>query len=180
MVCPQTMAMVMAGSWGSRPRRESPRFRQWCSISPAMELLRSCLLMITPAGTPKWAHNSVTRSRSCRPDGVGSVTMTASEAPDNELITGHPMPGGPSERMNSNPASRARSPARCRNNAIRRPEFSSPAKSCACTMGPKGVFEINHSPQCFCGKSMASAGQRATHTLQPSHLMGFMPGPSAF
>ena len=59
---------------------------------------RSHLLMHTATGKRKWWQSPSTRSRSCMPEGVGSVTSSAKSASARHEITGHPMPGGPSLR----------------------------------------------------------------------------------
>ena len=66
--------------------------------SPSWSGLRSNLLTQTMLGTLKKAASSATRSMSCLPETVGSVTIRTAVAPPRDAITGQPIPGGPSVR----------------------------------------------------------------------------------
>ena len=87
-------------------------------------------------------------------------------------MTGQPIPGDPSISTDFSPRSLATSRAWARTALTSFPEFSAAMPSFACTIGPKRVSETIHSPQTCSSKSIASAGQKRTHTPQPSHAVG--------
>ena len=107
-----------------------------------------------------------TRSMSCTPDMVGSVTMGASEAPVMEAMTGQAIPGGPSTISHGLLIPRpACAPASDRRHQL--PNFQ-PYCQLRILMGPKRDSETNHSPHTRSGKSIACTGHPRTHTPHPS------------
>ena len=143
-----------------QPRKDNPFPFTNFSMSPLASGFKSNLLTQTMAGTLKKAARSATRSMSCFPETVGSVTMSTPLAPPREAITGQPTPGGPSVKIRSRWFFSASFLASCRTKVTSLPEFSSAMPNRAWTMGPNRVCEMLHSPQVFRGKSTAPSGQK--------------------
>jgi len=66
--------------------------------------LISYLLIQAKVITPKCLHNSITLTKSSRPDWVGSVTINTASLPVIEDITGQPIPGEPSIMIRAFPS----------------------------------------------------------------------------
>ena len=78
---PRARARGTSGLKGSLPTTWASAFLASASIRAVNSADRSCLLISTAAGTPKRSSSSNTRSRSCSPEGVGSVTTSARSHP---------------------------------------------------------------------------------------------------
>src|SRR5574344_1020366 len=99
----------------------------------------------------------------------GSVTIKRSDTPDIEDINAHPMPGGASIRIVSNPSLSEISLALLLTIATSLPEFSSPGSSL-----PYTIFPFLKDPECilllsFGTISIALEGHNRAQSLHPSH-----------
>ena len=102
---------------------------------------------------------------------VGSTTNRARLAPVSEAITGHPIPGEPSQSTSSRFCRAATCPAVRRSCVTSLPEFSAATPNWAWTIGPQRVSDTNHSPQTAGSNSIAFSAQKSKHTPQPSQAI---------
>ena len=152
------------------PAPARPAGRAVSSIRSVISPFRSHLLTQTAAGISKCLARERTRSRSCSPETVGSVTASTREAPVTDAITGQPIPGGPSTRIRRLFSRRCAGPP----SAPWKPACRSSRRQAEPGMDHRAAPRIGDHPLAAepLREIDASFGQNRTHTPHPSQEIG--------